>query len=131
MKKLYAIVFILSFGLIVQSCKSDDDNPVQPNAKIYDVIYKLSGTVSEINKVRYLSADGDTLQANKKSPVWTYQWTKKGNAGQKTFLEAVLLGQSGELYLEIIANNNSLVNDTITGFPNGQITFSRGVTLPY
>lgn len=131
MKIIFSIILILSFALIVQSCKSEDNNPVQPPAKTYDVTYRLSGTISEINKIRYLSADGDTLQANKKVPVWTYQWTKKGTAGQNTFVEVVLLGQSGELYLEILANTVSLVNDTVPGVPSGQISYSRGITLPY
>ena len=60
-----------------------------------------------------------------------YHVIVRGIGGQKTFLEAVLLGQNGELYLEIIANNNSLVKDTIDGLWNGQVTYSRGVTLPY
>ncbi len=131
MKKSVYIVTIFIFALILASCSSKDDNPVQPVSKTYDVSYKLSGTVTEINKINYLAANGQLLHDSLASPVWTYQWTAKGVQGQQTSLEAVIIGQNGKLILEILADGQPLVKDSINGLSSGSVSISRSITLPY
>lgn len=130
MLKLFLFLTVPVTAFLLNSCSKEDTSPSAPSGKTYSVTYTLSGTVGEIEKIRYLSADGDTLQVNNQVPVWSYTWTKKGSTGQRTFLEAVLLGQTGKLYFEIKADENIIVKDSISGVPSGQIVYSRGITLP-
>lgn len=125
----FFIIFI--FALILASCSSKDDNPAQPAAKYYDVSYRLSGTVTQINYINYLAASGQLLHDSLKTPVWTYQWTTKGVPGQQTSLEAIIRGQNGLLILEILADGQPLIKDSVNGLPSGSVTISRSITLPY
>ncbi|MBZ0198390.1 MAG: hypothetical protein K8H86_00865 [Ignavibacteriaceae bacterium] len=129
-KNLYFLAAFI-FVFILSSCSSEENNPVQPPPKTYDVEYKLSGSVSEINQINYLAANGQLLHDSLVTPSWSYQWTSKGKEGQQTSLEAVLVKQSGKLLLEILADGNHLVNDSISGIPGGRIMITRSITLPY
>ncbi|MCX6149281.1 MAG: hypothetical protein NTX22_02010 [Ignavibacteriales bacterium] len=127
MKKFSSIILLLFFMIGFFSCKSESTDPEIPK---YDVEYKTSGIVNNISEIKYLNYNGDTLTAKNVAASWSYKWTQKGVSGNKTFLKVTLNNETGFVVLTILSDNKELIRDTLTAYPSGTATLSRGITIP-
>jgi len=127
MKKFSSFILLPFFMFCFLSCKSET---TEPQAVQHDIEYKTSGTVNNISEIKYLNYNGDTLTAKNVEASWSHKWSQKGNSGEYTYLKVTLNNETGFVVLTILSDNKELIRDTLTAYPTGTATLSRGITIP-